>query len=301
MARGVRFAPSPTGDFHVGNLRTAWVSHEWARALGEPWIVRFDDIDRPRVLAGARERQLLDMKSLGLAPDLEQTQSEHEEQHWDLFLEARREGLVYPCFCSRKEVHEAILHLASAPHAPTPLYDGHCRGEVSLRASHPFPSIAWRFRSKQEDAGKRDFIVARTNPMADRESFSPAYAWATAIDDFLGDFALLVRARDLAHALVDQREVQEWLRKKLGRFEQKLPAVFHTSLVTMNDGSRLEKRSKGVRLSELTAKGLSIEDVVSTFAGSFILEANEFAPAKVWGEPREAISLQQLGLAHDSV
>jgi glutamyl-tRNA synthetase len=241
------------------------------------------------------------MKTLGMVPDLELIQSEFEERHWSLFADARREGLLYPCYCSRKDVHEAISNLASAPHAPPPLYDGRCRGEKCLRASHPYPSIAWRFRSEQDEAGKRDFIVARTNPMADRESFSPSYAWATAIDDFDGDYALLVRARDLAHALVDQREIQDWLRKKFGRLEQKLPAVFHTSLVTMNDGSRLEKRSKGVRLSELTANGFLIADMISAFADSFSFEPNEFAPAKVWAEPRESISLKKLGLINDSV
>lgn len=301
MAIGVRFAPSPTGDFHVGNLRTAWISYVWARAMGEPWILRFDDIDRARVVPGARESQLRDMGKLGLVPYAESLQSAQEERHWQVFAAARAEGKLYPCFCSRKEVQDSLAGLASAPHASPPLYDGHCRAEKKLRADHPHPTIAWRFLSEQDPDGKRDFIVARTDPKGERESFQSAYAWATAIDDFDGDFALLVRARDLAAALADQREVQVWLREREGRGARALPAVFHTSLVTLDDGARLEKRTRGVRLAELLARGFAVENILAAFEKSFAAESSDFAPAKVWGEARAQISLTQLGLTHAGV
>jgi len=72
---GVRYAPSPTGRLHLGNLRTAWVSERWARSLSLPWVVRFEDIDRPRVISGSQEQQLADMRALGLKPDVVLVQS----------------------------------------------------------------------------------------------------------------------------------------------------------------------------------------------------------------------------------
>jgi hypothetical protein len=82
---GVRFAPSPTGVFHVGNLRTAWISHQWSQKLKLPWVVRFEDIDQPRVIKGSQEKQLADMKSLGLVPDRVYLQSQNRKRHWNLF------------------------------------------------------------------------------------------------------------------------------------------------------------------------------------------------------------------------
>src|SRR4051794_2163446 len=100
---GVRFAPSPTGLFHIGNFRTAWVSYEWAKMLKLPWIVRFEDIDHPRVVPGAMEKQLEEMAYLGMRPDQTMIQSDFQPRHRYLFETARAQGVVYPCTCSRKE------------------------------------------------------------------------------------------------------------------------------------------------------------------------------------------------------
>src|SRR6185312_17052083 len=96
----VRFAPSPTGKFHVGNLRTAWISHIFSRYLGQPWIVRFEDIDQPRVVAGALQWQLDDLRKLGMVPDRVLVQSERLARHEALFRDAVAAGQVYPCTCS---------------------------------------------------------------------------------------------------------------------------------------------------------------------------------------------------------
>ena len=79
--QGVRFAPSPTGRFHLGNLRTALLSQELARRLGQPWAIRFEDIDTLRVIPGAREQQLQDLADLGLIPDRITLQSENHARH----------------------------------------------------------------------------------------------------------------------------------------------------------------------------------------------------------------------------
>src|SRR5579885_838168 len=181
---GIRFAPSPTGAFHVGNLRTAWISWKWSRALGEPWVVRVEDIDAPRVVAGARERQLKELARLGLVPDSLLIQSARAARHLELFEKGVREGALYPCFCSRKE----LAALASAPHGETPGYTGRCRAlatDEAVRASraHALPTLAWRFRAG-DPSGRDDVVVARTSPRLaesglplEPATFVPAYHW----------------------------------------------------------------------------------------------------------------------------
>lgn len=272
MTRGVRFAPSPTGSFHVGNLRTAWISAWLAKELREPWVVRFEDIDRPRILAGAQRSQLEDFSALGLSPDVVIIQSARLERHLELFERARESSAVYPCYCSRKEVLEATAQAASAPHGEVPLYSGRCRARVpnsqNLEAPTDYsnPSVAWRFRNADE-SGAQDFIVARTSPAG--TDFAPAYHWACAIDDFDGDYRLLVRAWDLAPAAAQQRAVFEWL-AGVECITRAYPPIFHTSLVTQDDGHRLEKRTKGVTLAELKAEGRDVKWLLSRFEESFV-------------------------------
>jgi glutamyl-tRNA synthetase len=251
--------------------------------------VRFEDIDGPRVVAGAQEAQLADMKALGLVPDRLLLQSDAAERHAGLFGRARHEGRVYPCFCSRKEVQEALAGAASAPHAPVPLYSGQCRGgatgEVSPRALSK--EIGWRFRA-DDLSGKRDFLVGRAAP--DGSGFSPSYHWACAIDDHDGRHRLLVRASDLADAVEPQRAIHRYIGA------EPFPAVFHAALVTREDGGRLEKRTKGVTLAELAAAGVQPQELAARFAKSFALDRGAFAPGRVFGEPRERLTLSELRL-----
>lgn len=293
----VRFAPSPTGRFHVGNLRTAWISFDIAQILGMKWVVRFEDIDRQRTLAGAQEQQLSDMRELGLVPDEILLQTDFHARHELLFRRAISEGQVYPCYCSRTEILQSLQGLASAPHdGCPPIYDGRCRNRDGKNATsktggraggveHPF--LAWRFKSLRSETGDQDFIVART----DREGkqFTPSYHWACAIDDHDGAHTILVRAHDLASALVQQREIQAWLQKT----EQKLtafPAIFHTSLVTANDGHRLEKRTRGVTLDEIFATGMKAGQLVERLKRSFDATLlKQFKPSLIWGEAAHEI------------
>ena len=306
---GVRFAPSPTGRFHLGNLRTAWISYALAKKLGQPWVVRFEDIDAPRVVAGAREQQLQDMAALGLVPDQILIQSELRARHWAVFEKAVAEGQVYPCFCSRKEISLALEQAASAPHGPGSsgerVYNGHCRVLYRGPGEWPkvqHPTIAWRFKASDE-SGRSDFIVARTSAGTpgglDSKSFVPGYHWACAIDDLDGRYQLLVRASDLAHVVDQQRAIQNWLASAEGSGAQ-WPAVYHTALVTADDGSRLEKRTRGVTLQEVLDSGISVPDVLSRFSASFEAELAQIDSAQVvagavLGEKRERITVGELG------
>lgn len=291
---GVRFAPSPTGRFHVGNLRTAYISYLWSRALKLPWVVRYEDIDRPRVLPGAQQLQASDMRELGMRADVELVQSEFYSRHLELFERARREGAVYACDCSRKDVQTALAGLASAPNdGGTPIYSGACRAKHTPPNSNAV-SIAWRLKMPRED-GHDDVIIARTAP--DGFVFVPSYHWACAIDDFDGAYDLLVRSIDLAPAAFVQRAIQTWLMKSLG-VSRALPRLFHTTLVTQNDGHRLEKRTQGVTLDELHSSGITTVRLLELFDQSFdsSLLTTPFSGTGDLQELQTALSLSKLGL-----
>ncbi len=288
MQSGVRFAPSPTGAFHLGNFRTAWISHYWARFLGTPWVLRFEDIDAPRVVVGAMERQLAEMEALGLRADRVEVQSAFFPRHLAVFRKAAAVSSVYPCFCSRKEVRESLEQASSAPHSTPPLYGGRCRYREAP-ATHELPTVAWRFRNPVDSTGAQDFIIGRTDHERKLDTFVPAYNWACAVDDFDGNFLMLVRAWDLAGVLDQQRAVQAWL-ARLEEREFTAPQVFHCALVVANDQHRLEKRTKGVTLDELRVQGLSDAEIVRRLKLSFDPKAGDAV-----GEARQQITVAELG------
>src|SRR5919112_956710 len=115
-----RFAPSPTGDLHVGNLRTALLAWLFTRSAGGRFLMRVEDLDRERVKPGIEERQLADLRAIGLDWDGPLVR---QSDRLPLYVDAL--ARVYPCFCSRAEIREA----ASAPHGALPegSYPGTCR------------------------------------------------------------------------------------------------------------------------------------------------------------------------------
>lgn len=291
----VRYAPSPTGRLHIGNLRTAWVARAFAKKLGMPWHVRFEDIDRPRVVEGAREGQLEDFRKLSLIPDRVIIQSRHLKRHTELMLAAQKAGALYPCGCSRKELQQALLeeNAQSAPHGEAPIYNGRCRNPASrVRAAAGALWTNWRFKNPDSADGRLDFSVGRFN--AETGEFQPSYHWACAIDDFDGDHRLLVRASDLRHVVPLQRRIHRWVARHCG-VTKPYPAVFHAALVENDDGSRLEKRTRGITLPELEALGLAAEPLLKRFEAGFDADLLEcYAPEAVWGEVPERITLQAL-------
>lgn len=129
-----RFAPTPSGDFHLGNLRTAFLSWHLAnnftaaKANGSFWL-RFEDLDQDRVRRHYYESQLKDLEYLGITWDHEpMRQSERLDRYADILAKLKEAGLTYPCYCSRKDIQAAV----NAPHALPGLYPGTCR-ELSRR------------------------------------------------------------------------------------------------------------------------------------------------------------------------
>ena len=116
-----RFAPSPTGDLHLGNLRTALLAWLFARKGGGRFLMRVEDLDTGRVRPGIEERQLADLRAIGVDWDGPVVR---QSERLDLYAEAVARLDTYPCFCTRAEIREA----ASAPHGPVGAYPGTCLG-----------------------------------------------------------------------------------------------------------------------------------------------------------------------------
>lgn len=256
-------------------------------------------------MAGAQEQQLADLRALDLVPDLTLVQSQFHARHLAVFNLARKLGAIYACDCSRKDVQAALAleGVASAPHSGlAPVYSGHCRlhglsGGDAVPSSSPAVGggIAWRFKMPRLD-GRNDFIVARTTSSESDDGFTPAYHWACAIDDFDGAYRLIVRSLDLAPARALQHAIQTWLAKAEHR-EPPVIHAFHTSLVTQNDGQRLEKRTQGVTLPELIEAGFTRERLLAAFNASFdrsLIGADGFDHDGVARERAETLAVESL-------
>jgi glutamyl-tRNA synthetase len=129
-----RFAPSPTGALHLGNLRTALLAWLAARSTGGDFIVRMEDLDRVQAARQHERRQLEDLAAIGLDWDGDVVrQSERFDVYRDALATLEERGLVYECFCSRREVRAEIEAAPSAPHLPPGSYPGTCRTLTSVR------------------------------------------------------------------------------------------------------------------------------------------------------------------------
>ena len=276
-ARG-RYAPSPTGTTHLGNASTALLAWLSVRARGGEYVMRMEDLDRPRVIAGSADSILSDLRWLGLdweeGPDVggpfaPYAQSERTTWYAAAFEKLRAAGLVYPCFCSRKD----ILSAASAPQAPgdEARYPGTCRDlprdELARRLAAG-RAHAWRFRVDAADlvpftdlvrgryecepGSIGDFVVRRADGV-------PAYQLAVVVDDIAMNINEVVRGEDLLASTARQR----LLYRALGAPP---PAFAHVPLLVGDDGVRLSKRHRGVTLQELRETGESAESIVGRLA-----------------------------------
>jgi glutamyl-tRNA synthetase len=274
-----RFAPSPTGDLHIGGAWTALASWAVARATGGPTVLRVEDIDTPRVVAGSSARIADDLAWLGLdsdegpppfltresGPHAPYTQSERSPLYLGAIERLEREGRVYRCDCSRAEIARA----ASAPHAGEDLvYPGTCRDLPQDRAFKRPPALRLRVAPEEtvtfEDlcrgritervaTAAGDFVLRRGDGIF-------AYQLAVAVDDAAMEIDLVVRADDLLASTARQL----LLVRLLGA--PHVPRYAHLPLVVGTDGARLAKRARGATVTDLRARGFTPEVVLGTLA-----------------------------------
>jgi len=252
-----RFAPSPTGALHLGNLRTALVSWLQVRAEGGDWLVRMEDLDRVTASLTHERDQLSSLAALGMTPDEPVVrQSERFERYEDAISTLRARGRVYECFCTRREIREA----AHAPHGELPdgAYPGTCR-ELSTTQRTAWEAEgrkpALRLRSEGERFVIDDLLAGRFEGGVDdvvlrRNDGVPAYNLAVVVDDAAQHISHVVRGDDLLTSTPRQCLLQDLL--TLPR-----PRYAHVPLVLAPDGSRLAKRHGAVTLDDLAARGVS--------------------------------------------
>ena len=264
-----RYAPSPSGRMHLGNLcccLLAWLS---AKSKGGQVLLRIEDLDTlrcPRVFADAI---VDDLAWLGLSadgPDPVPYQSERSELYQHYYDVLADRGLVYPCFCSRSQ-----LHAASAPHRSDGqvVYPGTCRGlspeEIAAKQKHKAP--AWRVQVPDEVIGFTDGHMGwyEENLARDCGDFYLrrgdgvfAYQLAVVVDDALMGVTEVVRGADL----LSSTPRQLWLYRELGL---PAPQFYHLPLLLAPDGRRLSKRDGDQSLENLRAR-FSPEEVVGRLA-----------------------------------
>ncbi|MEA2480176.1 MAG: glutamyl-tRNA synthetase [Thermoleophilaceae bacterium] len=266
--RDGRFAPSPTGTLHVGNLRTALLAWLFARSAGARFAMRVEDLDRGRVKPGLEQAQLADLRAIGIDWDGPVVrQSERLERYADAIARLEADGRLYPCWCTRAEVRAA----ASAAHGPLPegAYPGTCReltaAERAERERDGRPP-ALRLRAEgvaiafddrvlgQQEGAVDDFVIARGDG-------TPAYNLAVVVDDAEQGVGEVVRGADL----VDSTPRQLLLGRLLGL---PAPSYAHVPLVLGPDGARLAKRHGAVSLQDRIVLGETPAQVVSGLAVS---------------------------------
>lgn len=253
-----RFAPSPTGVLHLGNLRTALASWLSVRADGGRWIVRMEDVDGPRCRRDLGEVQLRDLAALGLESDVPVLWQSDRGPAYRTALETLQVAdRLYPCACSRKDLQK----LASAPHTEDGLrpYPGRCRGRAwegfdrALRVRLPEGGVAWEDRVL---GPQRDDPAALTgDPLLFRRDGCFAYHLAVVVDDGAQGVTEVVRGADLRAVTATQIRLQEVL--GLPR-----PAYAHLGLVAAPDGGRLGKRAGALGLAALANRGVAVPEVL---------------------------------------
>jgi len=273
-----RYAPSPTGPLHLGNLRTAILAWRDAREAGADFILRIEDIDIPRTVPGSESGILRDLSMIGIewdeGPDLggpadPYRQSEREAIYRDALMFLAQKQMVYPCTCSRKDLKD----LSSAPHGPDgPVYPGTCAGfestgsewlEQILNSRAPETSIRFRvprirnFHFHDNILGPQicDMITGCGDFVVRRRDGLWAYQFACAVDDGLMGITRVVRGADLLTSTPKQITL-------LNALELPVPAYMHVPLVRDQTGNRLSKRDGAQSLEEMLAT-YSLEDIIN--------------------------------------
>lgn len=243
-----RFAPSPSADLHIGNLRTAVLAWLFARSTGRRFLIRVEDLD-DRTHPEVAHRQLADLAAIGITWDGEpQWQSAHPQRYDAVIDDLVGRGLVYECYCSRRE----ILDAPRAPHAPEGAYPGTCRDladahRAQRRAAARPPAL--RLRTDRPEFTVTDLLHGRYTGVVDdfvlrRGDGVPAYNLAVVVDDAASGIDQVVRGDDL----LSSSPRQAYLASLLGYPE---PVYAHVPLALNTEGKRLAKRDGAVTRADL--------------------------------------------------
>ena len=274
-----RFAPSPTGRLHLGHVLAAQVAHALARQANGVFLLRHEDIDGPRVREDFYQGIEEDLKWLGLIWDGEPLRQTSRIAAYDAALASLRgKNLVYPCFCTRREIQEEWTRMGAAPQGPeAPVYPGTCRQLTNDEQQEKFHSgiaYAWRLDSGMagETAGPLTFrdlrfgeIPVKPELLGDvvlaRKDIGTAYHLAVVVDDAFQEITHVTRGDDL----LPSTNVHRLLQFLLGFRE---PLYLHHPLVLDKQGKRLAKRSDSLAIAALRENGITPAEVLNQVAAA---------------------------------
>lgn len=287
MTSAGRFAPSPSGELHVGNLRTAILAWLFARSTGRRFLLRVEDLDRAR--AGAEAGQLRDLAAVGVDWDGDIVRQTGRGTYYaNAIARLSAEGLTYECFCTRREIQEA----PSAPHAPQGAYPGTCRDltPAERERKRKVRPAALRLRSVVTEATVQDVLHGRYTGVVDdfvlrRNDGVTAYNLAVVVDDAAQGIDQVVRGDDLLPSTPRQAYLASLL-------NMPVPEYVHVPLVLNAEGARLAKRDGAVTLADLAGAGRTADQVRDGLLASLGLPPGplsrvlgDFDPASLPREP----------------
>lgn len=273
-----RFAPSPSGDLHLGHAYSAKLNYDFALNNGGAFILRIEDIDHLRCKVEYENSIYLDLHWLGLKwPTPVRKQSEHFDDYASALNKLKNLGLLYPCFCTRRNIREEINQSARAPHlgpkmGPEGLtYPGICRHLTSSEQQEKMAAgTPHALRLNMEKALKlvneplywtdlkTGEQVADPSLMGDvvlaRKDFPTSYHLSVVVDDDIQNITHVIRGEDLYYASHFQRLLQHLLGLKTVTYD-------HHALLTTSDGNRLAKRDKSITIKSIRESGVRPDEL----------------------------------------
>ena len=270
-----RFAPSPTGYLHLGHVRSALEGWRAARGTGGRFLLRLEDIDKTRCRGEYAVAILEDLAWLGLSWDGPvRKQFEHLEDYRRALDRLEAMAVVYPCFCTRREIRDEIARAGGAPHALSgPPYPGTCRAlDRRQRIEKQRSGVDYALRLDLDRAlaltGALEWIeeagdgphrrLADPAPLGDvvlaRKDVPTSYHLAVTVDDAIQEVTLVTRGEDLATATHVHRVLQALLNLPTPRYR-------HHELVTDAAGRRLSKRDRALTIRAMRASGIGPAEI----------------------------------------
>ena len=267
-----RFAPSPTGRLHLGHAYSAVLAHDLARSRGGMFLLRIEDIDPGRARPEHIDGVIEDLVWLGLMPDGEIVyQSERLPLYAKALDRLKRQGLVYPCFCTRGDIAREIAASASAPHGPDgPVYPGTCRRLAPDERARKMQALphAWRLDAAKASAaaGPLHWRDGETDVPAEPQRFGDvvlarkdaptSYHLAVTVDDAAQGVTDIVRGHDLYEATHVHRLLQTLL-------DLPSPRYHHHPVLLDAEGRRLAKRNGAPSIAGLRLAGADPRKLVA--------------------------------------
>jgi glutamyl-Q tRNA(Asp) synthetase len=277
-----RFAPSPTGYLHLGHVRSASEGWRAARQVGGRFLLRIEDVDHTRCRREYEDAIIEDLAWLGLGWDGPiRRQSEHFKDYREALCRLEAEELLYPCFCTRREIQAEIARAGGAPQgemgAPYPGTCRHLRAAQRAERRRGAADFAWRLdvATALARTGPLDFVeegqgepsraAVDPAPLGDvvlaRKEVPTSYHLAVTVDDALQGVTLVTRGIDLFAATPVHRLLQALLALPTPRYR-------HHPLLTDSTGRRLAKRNRALTIRAMRAAGMTADEVLAAAQSS---------------------------------